>query len=144
MFGKSWEGRVSALTATSPRSAAAMLGLQRIAAAITPAGSVKAKVRAAHEQSGLSYSRVREMWYGRARRIADAELARIEAAARQAAANDAVVPFDSPELSLAYLRSVEIRVASALDDLRALLSHMEAASGHARGAGGGGDAPDAP
>lgn len=120
MCGNPWESCVSAVALHLHRSAKAAQGLQRIAALLAPAGTIKAKLRAAHQRTGLPFNRTRDLWYGRARRIDDAELHRIEAA----------LPPDNPELPLAHLRSVESRVASALAELRSLVAQLESESGH--------------
>ncbi|WP_375454831.1 hypothetical protein [uncultured Methylobacterium sp.] len=132
---------MSAVAMQLNRSAKAVQGLERIGAHYAPAGNIKARVRAAHLHTGLPYSRTRELWYGRARRIADAELAAIEAA----------LPPDTAEFSLAFVRSVETRVAALLEELAAVRARCEAElaaradrSAGTQAADGGGDAVDRP
>ena len=134
MFHKSWESRVNALAPRLARSVRAQYGIQRVGTAAAPAGNVKARVRAAHELTQLAYSRTRELWYGRARRVDDAELAAIEAA----------IPPDTVEFTVAYVRSIENRVAALLDELVAVRARCEAelatrGDGPVRPPGAGGD-----
>ncbi|SFG92607.1 hypothetical protein SAMN05192565_11773 [Methylobacterium gossipiicola] len=117
MSENAWESRVSTVALHLHRSAKAAEGLSRIVAALAPGDSIKGKVRKAHELTGLSYSRTREIWYGRARRIDESELKAIEAA----------IPPDM-ESDLAYLRSLETRVAAMRQELEGLRSRMEGAA----------------
>lgn len=92
--------------------------LRAVVQPVQPGESVKALVRRAAQRTGLPPSRAREIWYGRAKRIHAAELRAIEAA----------IPSDSVEFDLAYLRSLESKVATVLQELVDLRSRMEGAS----------------
>lgn len=91
--------------------------LRAVVHPIQPGESVKALVRRAAERTGLPPSRAREIWYGRAKRIHAAELRAIEAA----------IPPESVEFDLAYLRSLETKAATLLQELVDLRSRMEGA-----------------
>lgn len=85
-------------------------GLREAAGAID-GERVKARIARAARAVGLTYWRTHDLWYGRARRIQPAEIARIAAAASYTASC-------VPEPDLERLRSLESEIA----EMRVLLA----------------------
>jgi hypothetical protein len=83
--------------------------------------------RCAH-LAGLSYSRAFEIYYGRARRIEPAEIARIEEALKQKAARETCNELQELRIRLARLESILVLSDAefhrdAIDQTRAQLRH---------------------
>ena len=91
----------------------------REAAGVIDGERVKSRIARAAHAAGLTYWRTHDLWYGRARRIHPAELARIAEAMQPTTASRV------PESDLERLRSLESEVAEMRVLLAGALQRLE-------------------